>query len=339
MKQMRVDADILKLHCEAVIVDGHADTFGRLFNWYALHRRASGQASFFKPQPSLHIDFKRLLQGDVNIQFTAIYTPPRYQDIAAARYALNVLHHIQKAVAQSKGKLGFLSSRNDIGFGPRHKFLVSMEDGSPLMGDLSMLEAFHALGVRSLGLTHNPRNQLGDGIGVKNPRGLTRFGKEVLRRCQRLGIIIDIAHLARPGFRDVMRLARAPVIASHIGVRSLRDIPRNLDDNQIKAIARTKGVIGVFYIPGYIKNFKGSRDRASVTDVADHICYVADKVGVDYVGLGSDFDGYQGKVRGLEDIAGMSNLTKELVHRGFNRIEIKKILGGNFLRVLRIVLR
>lgn len=331
MKKFSINSHTLKLHHRATIIDGHADTFGRLLK---------RQADFFKPQKSLHIDFKRLVRGDVNIQFMAIYTPPRYQGVAAIRYALQMLNLIQRTIGQSHGRISLVTNRRDITTGPRHKFLVSMEDGSPLAGELSMLAAFYELGIRSLTLTHNPRNQLGDGIGVKGKqRGLTSFGKKVLRECQRLGMLIDIAHIARPGFNDIMRLTRAPIIASHIGVRALRDIPRNLDDNQIKAIARTKGVIGIFYIPGYIKNFKGPRDHASVTDVVDHICYVADKVGVDYVGLGSDFDGYQGKVRGLQDIAAMPNLTRELVHRGFNRIEIRKILGGNFLRVLRSVLR
>ncbi|MDI6787596.1 MAG: dipeptidase, partial [Planctomycetota bacterium] len=217
-------------------------------------------------------------------------------------------------------------------------WVISIEGGNPLNKNLSLLDVFYDLGVRAIGLTHNPHNDLGDGIGVSNPKGLTPFGKEVVRRMNRLGMIIDIAHLAKPGFKDVIRLSRGPIISSHTGVRALRDIPRNLDDEQIKEIVRRKGVIGIFYLPEYLKKFSRKKDSAEVKDVINHIQYIADKFGVDYVGLGSDFDGYGGITYGLEDVTYLPNITAELVRRGFSEREIKKVLGGNFVRVIKKIL-
>ena len=253
-------------------------------------------------------------------------------------------------IVKSASDLTALVKRDAMGF------LINIEGGNPLNKDLGMLKVFYDLGVRSLGLTHSVRNDLGDGIHVKNPKGLTAFGKQVVKELNRLGMLIDVAHLAKPGFNDVARIARGPIISSHTGIRALRDIPRNLDDEQIKEIARRKGVIGIMYLPEFIiggtLSYQETRPNGRSSgriakqklicrprDVVDHIAYVADKFGVDYVGLGSDWDGYNGVTHGLEDCSYLPNLTKELVQRGFNQTEIRKILGGNFVRVIKQILK
>ncbi|MEW6027560.1 MAG: dipeptidase, partial [Planctomycetota bacterium] len=272
----------------------------------------------------------------------------RYIGLDATAFALKMLFEILNAVRQSshglhrKDEITLIKSNADLNNLVRRDgmgFLINIEGGNPLNKNIGMLKVFYDLGVRSLGLTHNPHNDLGDGIGVKHPKGLTAFGKSVVRELNRMGMLIDCAHLAKPGFRDVARIARGPIISSHTGVRALRDIPRNLDDEQIKEICRRKGVMGVFYLPDYLKSFKRKKDSATVKDVVNHIQYIADKFGVDYVGLGSDWDGYNGVAYGLEDCSYLPNITAELVHRGFNQTEIRKILGGNFVRVIRQVLR
>ncbi|MFH0888303.1 MAG: dipeptidase [Planctomycetota bacterium] len=341
----------LKLHHQSFIVDGHADTFWRIaMRTKSKHRYfRSAIADFFqnikKAQTGTitktHIDYQRLKDGGMNLQFMAIYTPPKFTCNSATTFALKMLFEILYAIKQSKNQINLIKSSNDLNQAIKKDsitFLISIEGGNPLNQNLSLLEVFYQLGVRAMGLTHNPHNDLGDGIGVKKPRGLTAFGKTVVKEMNRLGMIIDVAHLAKPGFNDVIKLSDSPIISSHTGVKSLIDIPRNVDDEQIKEIARCNGVIGIFYIPQYLKKFTRKKDTATVKDVVNHIEYVADKVGVDYVGLGSDFDGYGGITYGLEDISCLPNLTDELVKRGFHQTEIKKILGGNFIRVIKNIL-
>ncbi|MBI4713246.1 MAG: dipeptidase [Planctomycetes bacterium] len=335
--------NIQRLHHQAVVVDGHADTFGKVLMGYnffgsavrmkARHQRLPKSHPDFS---STHINYRRLKQGGLDLQFMAIYTPPHLTGADATAYALRMMSEMRYVVRQSRGGIIAVEDSKDLkSIPPRIGFLISMEGGSPLNGNISLLEVFYKLGVRSMTLTHNPRNELGDGINVKQPHGLTAFGKTVVKTANRLGIILDVAHLAKPGFWDMARYARGPIISSHTGVRALCDIPRNMDDHQIKEIVRRKGVVGIFYLPEFIVK---EQKKVSIEDVVDHIAYVADKFGVDYVGLGSDFDGYNGVTRGLEDVACLPNLTRALVKRGFNQTEIKKILGGNFLRVIKQVL-
>ncbi|MBI5779774.1 MAG: dipeptidase [Planctomycetes bacterium] len=397
------DKSALKLHHSSFIVDGHADTFWRIaMRANPPARKGTAKYKYFRSTPDFftgipptkpgemaksHVDFQRLKMGGTNLQFMAVYSPPKYTGLAATTFALKMVFEVLHGVRQSSS-MSFLPrpqchsreggnpvwrdklqreskildtcfrrydnkrNRNDElvivksaadltdlvrrdGMG----FLINIEGGNPLNKDVGILKVFYELGVRSLGLTHNPHNDLGDGIGIKRPRGLTSFGKTVVRELNRLGMLIDVAHLARPGFRDVARIAKGPFISSHTGVRALRDIPRNLDDEQIKEICRRQGVMGVFYLPDYLKAFKRKKDSATIKDVVNHIQYIADKFGVDYVGLGSDWDGYGGVTYGLEDCSCLPNITQELVRRGFNRNEIRKILGGNFVRVIKQILK
>jgi membrane dipeptidase len=172
---------------------------------------------------------------------------------------------------------------------------------------------------------------------------------------QRLGMVIDVAHLAKPGVMDVLRMAKRPVISSHTGVQGVRKIPRNLDDQELKGIAAGGGVVGIFYLPAYVKRqpeplesavqgaYNNSKLRiktkqvetADVKDVVDHMEYVAEKFGIDHVGLGSDFDGYGGVMKGIEDVTCLVNITAELLRRGYRDGEILKVLGGNFAGVLK----
>lgn len=361
--------EIMALHHSSFIVDGHADTFWRIASAVplritnrnqALKGKSSAKYRFFHDAPDFfqgtpptrpgkiaksHVDFQRLKQGGTNLQFMAIYSPPKYTGLDATTFALKMLFEILNAIRESNHRLHRLTlikSAADLNNAIKNdslSFLINIEGGNPLNKDLGLLRMFYDMGVRALGLTHNPYNDLGDGIGVKRPKGLTPFGKSVVREMNRLGMLIDCAHLAKPGFKDVARIARGPFISSHTGVRALRDIPRNLDDEQIREIARRKGVMGVFYLPDYLKKFTKKKDSATVKDVVNHIQYIADKFGVDYVGLGSDWDGYGGVTYGLEDCSYLPNITAELVHRGFNQTEIRKILGGNFVRVIKQILR
>ena len=342
---------ILKLHHRSTVVDGHADTFSKLLNTdidffkrtLTIPRKHTTRIPHDYPgKRILQIDYPRLKQGGTDLQFMAICTPPIFTSLKATDYTLRMIARMNDVIDAGQGKIIFILTKKDLKLITQKKhnkplgFLISIESGLPLAGRLDFLEMFYSLGVRALGLTHNPRNELGDGIGVSKPRGLTAFGKKTIKEMDRLGMVIDVAHLAKPGFQDVARLARGPIISSHTGVRALRNIPRNLDDDQIKEIARRRGVVCIFHIPEYLT---ANKKKAGIQTVVDHMQYVADKFGVDYVGLGSDFDGYNGDLPGLKDATTVPKITVELVRRGFNDTEVRKILGGNFLRVLKTVLK
>ncbi len=242
--------------------------------------------------------------------------------------------------------------------------LLGLEGGRPLEGrpmqdSLSTLRAFYRLGVRSLQLTGNGRNRLADGIAETRSRGgLTQFGVAVVKEMNRLGMVVDISHLAPAGVMDVLNLSEGPVIASHSNARAVCDHPRNLTDEIIKKIAEGGGVIGLSFFSSLINKEK---DLPTVEDLVDHIDHIAHLVGIDYVGLGPDFSefsirisqwsGARGDMEGvqygnkesyfhpeLRDWSHIPNVTKCLLTRGYSEEATQKILGENFLRVYRKVL-
>jgi len=225
---------------------------------------------------------------------------------------------------------------------------LHLEGSKPLQGRLSMLEIFHRLGVRSLQLAWQARNEAADSIAEPRPGGLSPFGKAMVRRMNDLGMIIDLSHLAPPCVEDVLELTRHPVMASHSNARALHDHPRNLTDEQIKGIAATGGLVGVVFFPLFL----GS--SPTIERILDHFDYVRDLVGVDHLCVGPDFVDYapglilgEAKARGVvasaefpqdaEDVTKMPNLTAGLLRRGYAEEDIRKILGGNFLRIARQV--
>ena len=234
--------------------------------------------------------------------------------------------------------------------------LITMEGVEPLGTDLHLLRAFYELGVRSVGLTHARRNAAGDG-GVfapagSSPAGLSRFGKAVVKECQRLGILLDLAHLNAVGVDDVLTLTDGPLIISHTNPRHFHDIERNSSDAHIRAVGERGGVIGINAVL-----LSAQKERATLDHYVDHVAYVADLAGIDAVGIGFDFIEFLFRhwtpeqqaaisanmieahhVPGLTNHSHARNLTRQLIVRGFHDNEIEKILFGNWLRVLRTVL-
>jgi membrane dipeptidase len=205
-----------------------------------------------------------------------------------------------------------------------------------LEGDLRILRIWYRLGLRVLGLTWNGRNEAADGVGERRTGGgLTNFGVDLIKECNRLGIIVDVAHVAPAGVRDVLELCESPVIVTHANCHALWPHPRNLTDAQLEAIARQGGVVGVHYDP----HFYGETEvYTHLSVMLDHIDHMVSVMGEDGVGFGMDFDGVEEHMEGIEDVSKLPNLTKGLAERGHSAEAIKKILGGNFLRVVREVL-
>lgn len=250
---------------------------------------------------------------------------------------------------------------------------IGMENGYPVGEDLALLKTYYDLGCRYITLSHFANNVICDSATDPDGplhNGLSAFGKEVVREMNRLGILIDVSHISDKSFYDVLALSKAPVIASHSNTRALCNFPRNMTDDMIKALAAKGGVIQMNFVSDYLRKPSDehrqaltkirmanvgrvnspetearqkaltdsvqkvyAHERASLKDIVDHIDHVVKLVGIDHVGIGSDFDG-GGGVNGMEDVSEIVNLTAELVNRGFSEKDIAKIWGGNLLRVL-----
>jgi membrane dipeptidase len=212
--------------------------------------------------------------------------------------------------------------------------VLTVEGGEPLEGEIRILRILNRLGVRGLGLTWNNRNELADGVAEgQTGGGLTRFGRQVLLEMNRLGMLVDVSHLSEPGFWDVIENAGAPVIASHSNCREVWNHPRNLTDRQVKAIAELNGVVGVNLVPQFVGP-PGAGHSALIEHI-DHICSL---VGDEYVGFGSDFDGTENLICGVNDVSDLPNIIAGLRDRGYSEDSVDKICGRNCLRVLEAVL-
>jgi membrane dipeptidase len=293
-----------------------------------------------------HIDLPKLRAGGVSLLGTAIYTPAEHAAPAAAEaYGAKVLGILDDLLRRSGGALRKVKTRAEVlaaasTLDPRGPAcLLTMEGAAPLGTDVATLDRFHERGLRVLGLTHNPRNEAGDGTGVpvaERRRGLTTFGKELVRRMGDLGIVPDIAHLAEEACGDLFDLARGPVVCTHGGVRAVKDHWRNLSDAQVKSVAATGGVIGIDAYPGHV--VRG--ERGTMEDVAAHMEHVAALVGDRHLALGLDFAGFDGPVvEGLEDASGYPRLEAFLRGRGWTGEQVEGVFHGNAARVLGEVLR
>ena len=233
--------------------------------------------------------------------------------------------------------------------------VLTIENSDALDGSLNNLHAFHALGVRSIGLTHNPRALAADGVGETNasrygpaapttpaPSGLTEFGVQLVHEMNALGMLVDVSHISERGFWDVMERTTRPVIASHSNCRALCDHVRGLTDDQLRALAKNGGVVGVSYVPNFVdpstwqRRLQGAaatppgEPSPLIPRIVDHIEHVIEVAGADHVGLGSDFDGGG---TALRDATELPNITQGLLDRGHPEATIRKILGENLLRV------
>ncbi len=326
------------------------------------------------------IDFPRMKQGGMDAMFFAVYTAqgPRTPEghAEAKRNALNQFDLIHQALKKYPDQAELATTPADayrIQKAGKRAIFIGMENGYPVGDDLAMLKTYYELGARYITLTHFANNLIGDSsTDPDGPLygGLSDFGKKVVPEMNRLGILIDVSHVADKTFYDALALSKAPVIASHSNCRAVCDFPRNMTDDMIKAIAAKGGVVQVNFVSDYLKKpsdaFRAAKtkvrmagvgkvltpameaklaaesdslakvyapERASLSDIAKHIDHIVKLVGIDHVGIGSDFDG-GGGVNGLEDVSQIENLTIELMRRGYSEADLAKIWGGNLLRVL-----
>lgn len=351
-----------------------------------------GEASLLS-RDDVQVDIRKMESGGLDAAFFILFspqgplTPAGYQaarEEALARYATirRMLHEFPDRIELARSAA---DARRIHASGKLVAFL-GMENGNPLAGDSANLQWYYDLGVRYVGLMHIGHNDLGDSANPDTSRGetetlhggLTTAGRAVVAEANRLGIMVDVSHAHQKTAIGMANASRAPVIASHSAVRSLNDIPRNMNDAQLRAVAATNGVVQVVAFRGFLKG-GGSSQRlpalialaqsmgvtsrrfdpkalppekreqylaaraeiekkypetvATVADFADHIDYAVKLIGIDHVGIASDFGG-GGGVDGWKNAAETANVTAELVARGYSAKDLQKLWGGNLLRVM-----
>ena len=374
-----VAAKARELHRKILTVDTHCDTAFSLLrkDWKIGERhdpalRASGK-----------IDLPRMKEGGLDAEFFAAFVgqgPRTSEGYAKAKdgalKAVAAVRQMTETYAPMIGLAVDPAGARRLKKEGRLTAFIGMENGYPIGRDLSLIETFYDLGVRYITLCHSADNDICDSsTDRRNPedKGLSDFGREVVAECNRLGMLVDVSHASDKSFFDVLAASRAPVFASHSSARAVCDNPRNLTDDQLRALAAKGGVIQICFLGAYVKtpavipereqaikemeakygslrdlrdeslrekamaerdaiNQKYPQVRATVQDLVDHIDHVRKVVGIDYVGIGTDFDGGGGVV-GCDDVSGMIHVTEELIRRGYSDREIEKIWGGNFFRV------
>ena len=297
-------------------------------------------------------------EGNVGVAGVAIYIEDRYLPETGLRVALDQIARLYAETEQC-GRFAICKSYREIQKArgaDKIALLITMEGIEPLGTDLDLLRAFYELGVRSIGLTHARSNAAGHG-GVfgasgSSSEGLTSFGQDVVRECERLGVIIDLAHINRAGFDEIFSITTKPPIVSHTNVRRYYDIERNISDEQIEMIGERGGVIGINSVLVSPREEESTMDR-----YIDHIQHVADLIGIDCVGIGFDFFEFIYRqwpearqqelaakfttphfIPDLRNHSHARNLTRRLIERGFTDEQIEKILRGNWLRIFQQVL-
>jgi membrane dipeptidase len=326
-----LEARVARIHEQAIVIDAHAHPKPGYAEGLNLGERT----------PGFELDFLTMEEGGLDAVFFSAPLLVAQAEGPPGRAEIledlgSVVHEVEKLVdlaeiARAPGDMERIHA-----LGKRAVFL-GLEAQDPLGGDLGALQQYFDAGVRMITLPPEPL-QVSDGQRADSEEGsLNAFGRRVVEEMNRLGIIVDVTHIPDRLQMDVIRASRMPVVASHSCTRALNDVPRQIPDSIIRALADKGGVIAVTFFPGHISS--DFEDQAvTIQDLVDHIDHIVRVAGIDHVGFGSDFLGSDTPHPvGLESAAGLPNLTLELVERGYSQKEIEKILGGNLLRVFEAV--
>ncbi len=330
-------AELLTRYKDHTIIDMHSHF---LINAFLLNKSffVRGKTPFFWNPLRNFYDYKRAVEGGVKGITFNIYVP-YFPKILGGRMGgverfVKIFNNI---ISASEGKIIHCRTAEEVlGCVATHKMaaILAIEGGNIVGENLNNLYKLREYGVRMITLVHFITTHIGDAVfGREIHGGLSGFGKEMVRMMQKLGIIVDLAHATDKAFFDAIRITEAPVVSSHTGVRALKpDDQRGLSDEQLLAIRENNGLAGVIFFPWYLKKMK---IFCKLDLVIDHICYIADKIGVDYVGIGSDMDSNIWLPLDFKDASYFPLIPYKLEQRGFRREEIEKIMGLNYLRVLR----
>jgi len=366
------------IHDSAIVVDTHADTPQRFLD-------EGFDIGSTDPKDIGHLTLDKARRGNLGAEFFSIWVQPGTNQGHFAQHTFDLIDSVYEQAARHPDRMMMAFSVADIERAHReHKLaaLMGIEGGHSIENDMHLLRDYYRLGVRYMTLSWSNTNEWADSSGdVNDPKvqhrdGLTDFGKQVVLEMNRLGMMVDISHVADKTFWDTIAVTKAPVIASHSSARALVNAPRNMTDDMLRAVARNGGVVQVNFFSGfddqsywdatkaqeeeqaaaiqkYVDSLKAQGKpvnyiainqlqrewmaripRPPFQVLIDHIDHIAKVAGVDHVGLGSDFDGVSGATpQGMDSAADLPRITQALLDRGYSAGDIKKILGGNLLRV------
>jgi membrane dipeptidase len=375
--EKQLSSDILEhakeLHKSVPLIDGHNDLPGR---YREKVKNNLSKIDINKPQKDFFTDIPRLREGLVGGQFFSAFVSPdtkKEELVQSTLEQIDLIYYIinrypetfQLALSANQVEEAFKSGKIAS--------LIGVEGGHSINNSLAVLRVFYKLGARYMTLTHNRDvSWAASATDGGDKKGLKKFGEKVIEEMNRLGMMVDLSHVSLKTMNDVLNITKVPVIFSHSSARSLVDNPRNVPDDVLKRLQINGGIIMVTFVPGFISN-EGNKyykkikkelnyledskkySKAKVKeevkkwcernpgpevrlrDVALHIDHIRNLIGVDYIGIGSDFDGTLFMPDRLEDVSKFPLLTAELIRRGYSDTDIKKILGGNILRVVRQV--
>ena len=373
-----VSAKAREIHDSAIVVDTHADTPQRFLD-------ENYDIGSTDPKDQGHISLDKAKAGNLGAEFFSIWVEPETNQGHFARHALDLIDSVYEQTARHPDRMTMAFSVDDIERAHReHKLaaLLGIEGGHSIENDIHLLRDFYRLGVRYMTLTWSNTNEWADSSGdiddpkVAHHNGLTDQGKQIVLEMNRLGMLVDVSHVADKTFWDTIAVTKAPIIASHSSARALTDHPRNMTDDMLRAVAKNGGTVQVNFYNAFIdENYRKAaaaqakdRDaavkaytdrlkaagktvdyldadhierewaakipRPPLSSLIDHIDHIAKVAGIDHVGLGSDFDGVSGATpQGIDSAADLPKITQALVDRGYSADDIRKILGGNLLRV------
>lgn len=359
------------LHAKVPLIDGHNDLPWQIRR---NANRDVWSIDINEPQPDFHTDIPRLREGMLGAQFWSVYVPASMQGREATRATMEEIDIVYEMIERYPDTFQLATTADDVeaAFAAgRIGSMMGIEGGHSIDSSLGALRMFHLLGVRYMTLTHSRNipwaDSATDTVGVD---GLSEFGKEVVREMNRLGMLVDLSHVSPATMHDALDVTEAPVIFSHSSSFALCNHVRNVPDDVLLRLAENNGVIMVTFVPGYISEetrlhgVKRNEERerlaampeatdeavaegiaawneanptppATLAQVADHIDHIRQVIGIDYIGIGGDYDGISSLPVGLEDVSTYPMLTAELIRRGYSDEDILKILGRNVLRVMR----
>lgn len=310
-----------------IIVDAHCDTITRIMEV---------DATLYKN--NCHVDIERLKGLGSYVQFFAAFIDPSFSHAYTLKRAMQIIDRFYKEVETYKDDIMLCCNYNDIEIATSQNkvaAMLSIEGGEALQGDLSALRMFYRLGVRSICLTWNYRNEIADGVkDASTGGGLTPFGRRVIKEMNALGMLVDLSHISERGFWDVLETSSSPVIVSHSNAKKLCSHIRNLTDDQILAVKQNGGVIGINLYPEFLND----SGEAELKDIINHIEHIISLTGPDHIGLGADFDGIEKVPAGINGVENIDRIFSELGRLNYAQANIEKLAGGNFIRLIKGIL-
>ena len=332
INEARIFAQAKRIHDTSIILDSHCDT-----PMFFTDNSRENITMFGTRSDKVLVNLPKMTEGRLDASIMVAYIPQGERTQEAYEYVATktdrLLTQIEEIVRANSDRVGLAETEEDILMlkaQGKKAILRGIENGYAIGKDIGLLEYFKKRGIVYMTLCHNGDNDICDSARGNNEHGgLSPFGKEVVEQMNRLGILVDLSHASEKSFYDALEVSKVPIVCSHSSARALCDHPRNLTDDQMKALAKADGVAQTTVYNGFLRK----EGQATIIDAVEHLCHAAKIMGVEHVGLGTDFDG-DGGVPGLADASEIINFTRHLLRRQFSEQDIRLIMGGNFLRAM-----